>query len=380
MHLLLAPWLMLTGTADAGPTWDDLTPWRTWTVLEHVQSPRHWFVAEGLAMTGQRCEVALPVDGGSPSVWCGPRTLGADRPQTVSGRMNKVRKQARVALAEALGADTRDIRLDDLTYLGTMSRVTFRQVVPVGDQPGARTPARTLSTSWDVSTDGVVHPSAVAPEIRVTAVCAPGVHQSCDGQPTLLPYTPPKGWEGRLVPVGGDSEAFAALSRAVAAAVGEGFASAAVRSTVEGVLPAGFQDELVLTLQVQADGGGGKGGDGMFDVDVPLGDAAAGPVRLRMPVEGIPASVELDVNVPGEELTVRVRPSEGRYVEHTLPLQCRLLATDDATALPGQCSVDSRGRWLRWNGASGAVLVQVAPDAGPKLAGAGSPGIRLHED
>jgi len=376
-------WLMVMGwmgSAQAEPGWSDLSPWRTWAVLEHVQAPRHWFVAEGLSMTRQRCEIGLPVDGGRADVWCGPRTLGADRVMQTRGPLRKAHKAARDALVEALGASRKDVSLDELDYVGTLSRVTFRQVVPVGDGPGAGTPARTWATSWDVAADGAVHPSAVVPEVRVTAMCAPGVHKHCQDSPVLLPYVPPAGWDGRLVPVQGGGEAYAALARAVASATEADFAGAPLRSVGEAVLPAGFRDELVVTLQVQANAGSDQAGDGRFDVDVPLAEAAQGPVRLRMPVDGVPAAVELDVDLPSEQLTVRIRPDQGRYVEHALPIQCQLLVTEDATALPGQCSVDSRGRWLRWDGTAAAVMVQVAPDAGPKLAGAGSPGIRAHVD
>lgn len=380
MRALLWSGLLWSGSAWAEPGWDDLAPWRTWVVLEHVGAPQHWFVAPTLPMSRQRCEVGIPVNGGAPTVWCGRAKLGATEALAVQGPMRKVAREARDALSKALGIEARDLAPSELVFVGTMSRVTFRQVVPVGDGPGIGTPARTAATSWDVTSDGEVHPAAVEPDLRVTAVCARGIHPDCDEGPTLLPYTPPPGWEGQLVPEGVPSEALAALEGAVAAAIRDGFQGADARSVSGDPLPDGFSDHLVLTMQVQAHGSEtGAAGDGRFDVDVALAEAMQGPTRLRMPVDGVPAAVELDVDLPSQSLTVRVRPARGRYVEHTLALSCPVLATEQGIALPGMCQVDSAGRWLRWDGPEGQVMVQVAPDAGPRLAVGGASGIRMHD-
>ncbi len=362
------------------PTWESLTPWRTWVVLEHVDGPRDWFVVDKAAGGGQRCEIGVPRDSRPVRVWCGPRTLGAEDVRPVDRAAKAARKTARDALIAHLGADKKAVPSSDLQWMGTLSRVSFRQVVPVGDGPGAHTPARTASTSWDVEENGRVHRSAIAPLVRVTAVCAPGIHPDCDGSPTLLPYEPTPSMEGHLVGEDADPGTVAALEKAVAAAAA-GHRAPSARAGDGSPLPPAYRDLMVLQLQVQGVDARGESGEGRFDVDVDLRQAADKAVRLSLPVGEMPAVVELDVDVPAGTLTVRVRPAQERFVEHTLGLTCHLLKDPDdgAVALPGRCQIDSDGRWLRWQGARGSVMVQVAPDAGPRMEGGDEPGVRRQE-
>lgn len=363
-----------------GPQWEDLTPWRTWVLLEHVDAERHWFVVERTEMSGQRCEIGLPRREGAASVWCGPATLSASPNASLPRGMGGARRQARAALAERLGVKPGKIPLGDVSFVDTLRRVTFRQVVPVEKGAPDQVAARTWMSSWDVSASGKVHPSAVEPQVRVTALCAPGLHVGCDTSPRIIDVALPQSVQGHLITEGAPAEARAALEQGLARAAAPGFAPLQALPEPGEVLPESFREVLVFQVQVQASGGGEGGGDGRFFVDVPLRAAHMGPSRLVLPITNLRVGVELETDLTRNRVSVRVRPQSGRYVEMSHPIQCDLVVDEGRVALPRPCEIATDGEWLRWEGGGQWVSVQLAPRAEARLTGWSGPGVRRQDE
>lgn len=362
------------------PTWEDLTPWRTWVVVENVTPPTRWFVADGVGGLRQRCEVGVPDGGGPPLVLCGPALRRDDLRGPVGSDEKRAAKAATAALASSLGVSKREVAAAGLEHLGHFARVSFREIVPTSATEAAgERPAWSWRGHWDVDLDGgrVVR-AVAATDVERTAVCADGLHAGCEKPPVLAPYKPPAGWEGMIVTtdaaahvpnVGDAQEALEAAVRRVAA----GAASPAVlRSDADGLLPEGYAPGLRFDLLLQhADG------SGYVAVDVPLTSAMA-RTALSLPIPELGVALGITVDLPGETLEVAIRPPGARYVAHTTSLACAPVRDEGDVALDAACTLGWEGEWLTWREPSTGrtISVQLADEATPVFVPTTAPSVR----
>lgn len=384
--LTMTTMLAAHAATPPSPDWASLTPWRTYVIVEHVTDGAHWFVVDKVPGLGKRCEVRVPMQGGdAPLVTCGVQTIGDGGRQSLPTDAKGAHKRATQALTQHLSGIGGGSVKGQLVYLGPLRRVTFRQVVVTGAGASANdTRALSWTSSWDVDlASGRVDHGVVPARVGVTALCSAGFQVDCDAPPKLLAWAPPPRFEGMLLdPADGAVEPadLALLDTAVRGVALAKDASAwratAPRTVGPGLLPQGFEGGAVVSLVVQAQGPGSQGG-GTFQVDVPLREAAFGPVHVRMPVEGVPATVELRLDLPAEMVEVRILPQGERYVARDARARCALVVDGDRAALPEACDVDWGGAWLTWANPAGdtRVAVQVAdqittlpgPSKGPRL-------------
>ncbi|MCB9663281.1 MAG: hypothetical protein H6732_04150 [Alphaproteobacteria bacterium] len=364
--------LVLAAVAHAGPAepahsdWQQLAPWRTHAVVEHVDTPRHWFTVDGLPVAGLRCEINLPTDrpGAAPQVSCGEPTVGTAGRRATPRSLRAVERRVVEAVAEATDLSPAQVRAGRLVYLGTLQRVSFRQVVVVEpDADAGKARARTLWDAWDVDVDtGRVDPGVVGTDVRLMPLCGVGVHPDCAAPPALLAWHPSAAWDGMLAPEedlpDGERDALVDAIREVSRQTRAGaWQPASPRVVSDGLLPDAYAAGVGVHLHVQAVTDAPRGGP--VRLDLPLASAAEGPVAARLPLDGVDATVEVELRVPDDQLVVRIRPRGGRYVERAVEARCALVREDAVAALPRPCPVAWEGRWLTWTAPDGRTQVAV---------------------
>lgn len=369
---MMALWASVA-VADQHVGWDELTPWRTYLVVEAVDPLRHWYVIDEMPGIGVRCEIAVDaVDNqAKPLVNCGSNTLGNRGYQVPPQKLAGATRRALDAASELTGLPAAKVRKGGAAYLGTLRRVHFRELVvvsPGGDGPRE---ARSLRLSWDVDADtGAIRPGAGVAKADIGPVCMLGVHAGCDAAPELVGWAPDPGWDGLLIVPGAtgvDDKALAPLQeaiRSVAKAANAGtWSAASLRAPGEGVLPTPYPSAIGVRLNVQGHDANGSGG-GFVVLDLPLGDAVKGPVTASMPVDGMPATLDVTLDLMRNEVVLRIRPVKQRYVEAKASVSCELVRDGDRAALLGPCTHDWGGRWLSWRARDGSasIMVQLTPE------------------
>jgi hypothetical protein len=371
-------WLT-TAAAGQHPGWSELTPWRTWVVAENVSEPLLWFVVDDLPGVKGRCEVGVsPHDGLGALVWCGAPSRDDRGAGEVPKRMRRAERIARTALQPHAPEHADEIAEVPLRFLGSLRRVTLRQLVVVEPDPDAeRAIAHTLLSHWDVDVDsGWVAPSPVPPKIGYQPACAGGMHTGCDSAPSLIDYLPPPGWEGLLVDPreaapgqeGRDLLATQVLAVARGTVAGS-WVPATMRTTGAGLLPEDYDAKAVVTMRVRVGREDGSWETTPIAVDVPLNVAAFRRFETRFPILTAKAELEVRAHLTAGYLDVRILPMGGEPVEHRLSMRCSPVVDGGRAALARDCEIASDGQWLRWDAPwGGGMIVMVEERVEPLMA------------
>ncbi|MCB9681019.1 MAG: hypothetical protein H6733_06060 [Alphaproteobacteria bacterium] len=384
---LILSWLFaasLPVAAAAPPAWSDLQPWRTYVVVEDVSPPRDRFVVPSDGKGRPRCEVEVDPDnaGAAAIVACGGRQFADAEGRPVPRAARAAERRARDGASATLGITGAAAKSLPLTYLGRVRQVTLRQIVvtvPHDDPTEAR--ARSVLTTWDVDVEGdAVTAAAGGATSGLGPLCARGLHVGCDAPPRLVPYTAAPRWEGMIFAP--DDAAVDAAQvdhmRALARdlALSRDLGSAAVPPATS-MLPPDYEPGVAVQIHLQASGVGDAHGAGFLTLDLPLNEAATGPVTAKMPIDGMPVAVEIALDLAAGSVTARIRPDGERYVQAEAPVTCALVRDGARTALPAACEVGWNGRWLSWSSKDGryGVMLQLSdvieplytPSIGPAL-------------
>ena len=118
---------------EADPGWSELTPWRTWAVVENISSELAWFVFDDVPGPQGRCEAGVFTGAArlSPIVWCGPQARSDEGRVDVPKGLARTERTARRALIEFLAPYGDPLKDEVMSYLGTFRRVSLRQFVVV---------------------------------------------------------------------------------------------------------------------------------------------------------------------------------------------------------------------------------------------------------
>lgn len=365
-------WMLLAASFAGEPVaWSDLTPWRTWVLVDDVSLERQWFVMPVTPGRHERCEVGVVPGKGAEGavVHCGEAQISDVGIREPPRAMRKTEKAARKALQKLLGTDAREIAAAEMSWLGRLRRVSFRQAVITRASEGDARNAHTFvhATFWDVDLDtGRVDRGVVGSRVAEEPLCVAGRHAHCGDTPRLLGFVPQPGWDGHLIDVeadgsqGAQTKELEELIREVAMIRSNDWLGVPMRAPGEGLLPpdmdAGMSMQLVLDVQ-RFDGTKERR---KHTLDLPLNEAAFEGVALSFPVDGTDARIQVDAKLQDGAVKVLIG-SEGTEDPAALvmPVDCSLVLDGSRAAAAQPCPVRHMLRQVTWVGEGGVQRVTV---------------------